>query len=207
MQLHVVCQIPVAVVCITRTLDNIDNVARIDRMYDRTRVDGDSGIQRRGSIVRHSSSRNHDRRTARLTIDFVPCDHLVFLHSVEPVAGVGITAIAALLAVLIADHRQQVSIAVIGKETFDILLVQFPVHILSRVRQPREVVVGEFIPVLRAVAGRVSLVLPLPRGDISRIGVSERHGEQLAAFLGQPASDVVIRLFFNCAQHTPRQSS
>jgi len=176
-------------------------------MYDHTRVDDNSGSQRRGSIVRHSSSRNYDSRTARLTIDFIPCDHLVFLHPVEPVAGVGITAIAALLAVLIADHRQQVSIAVIGKETFDILLVQFPVHILSRIRQPRQVVVSEFIPVLRAVAGRVSLVLPLPRGDISRIGVSERHVEQLAAFRSQPASDVVIRLFFNCAQHTPRQSS
>ena len=130
-----------------------------------------------------------------MNLDFIPRDYLVFLHPVEPIADVGILTVAGLNTVRITDQRQQVSIAVIGKETFDILLVQFPVHILSRVRQPREAVVGEDISVLRAVAGRVSLVLPLPRGDISRIGVSERHVEQLAAFLGQPASDVVFRLF------------
>ena len=96
---------------------------RVDRTYDRTRVDGDFGIQRGSSIVLRNLLRHHDSRPSGMNLDFIPRDYLVFLHPVEPVAGVGITAIAALLAVLIADHRQQVSIAVIGKETFDVLFV------------------------------------------------------------------------------------
>ena len=134
-------------------------------------------------------------------------DKFVLHVSIKVIPLILIFHVALFLAIFITDHAQQIPVTVIREVTFDILTNPLAVYIVIGGRQPRQIVVGEFIPVLRAVAGRIALVLPLPRGDISRIGVSERHREQLAAFLGQPASDVVIRLFFNCAQHTPRQSS
>jgi len=96
---------------------------RVDRTYDRTRVDGDSGIQRGSSIVLRNLLRHHDSRPSGMNLDFIPRDYLVFLHPVEPIADVGILTVAGLNTVRITDQRQQVSIAVIGKETFDVLFV------------------------------------------------------------------------------------
>ena len=62
-------------------------------------------------------------RPSGMNLDFIPRDYLVFLHPVEPIADVGILTVAGLHTVRITDQRQQVSIAVIGKETFDVLFV------------------------------------------------------------------------------------
>ena len=137
-------------------------------------------------------------------------DKFVLHVSIKVIPLILIFHVALFLAIFITDHAQQIPVTVIREVTFDILTNPLAVYILVGVRQPREAVVGEFIPVLRAVAGRVSLVLPLPGGDISRIGVSERHVEQLAAFRGQPASDVVIRLFSDRRRpiaQTPQQQA
>ena len=99
-------------------------------------------------------------------------DKFVLHVSIKVIPLILIFHVALFLAIFITDHAQQIPVTVIREVTFDILTNPLAVYILIGVRQPRQVVVGEFIPVLRAVAGRVSLVLPLPGGDISRIGVS-----------------------------------
>lgn len=89
-----------------------------------------------------------------MNLDFIPRDYLVYLHPVEPVAGVGITAIAALLSVLIADKCVQVPVMVIGKTAFDVLPCLFVVYILVGIRQPRETVVGKDVAVLSFIENK-----------------------------------------------------
>ena len=103
----------------------------------------------------------------------------------------------------------KVSVTVIGKTAFHILPCLLVVYILVGIRQLREVVIGEVIAVLRAVACRVALVLPLPRGDVARIGwrniiyaspliiVVQRHIEQFAVLLRKPALNIVFHRLVN----------